>query len=66
MKYFIVLLFLPLITFAHPGRTDLSGGHYCRTNCLEKWGLEYNEYHLHNYVKETVKKAKIKSKTKSR
>lgn len=33
---------------AHPGRTDGSGGHTCRTNCTEKWGLNYGEYHYHN------------------
>lgn len=33
--------------FAHPGRTDSSGGHTCRTNC-SKWGLADNEYHYHN------------------
>lgn len=32
---------------AHPGRTDASGCHVCRTNC-EKWGLSYGEYHCHN------------------
>lgn len=32
---------------AHPGRTDSSGGHTCRTNC-EKYALEYGEYHYHN------------------
>jgi hypothetical protein len=31
---------------AHPGRTDGSGGHTCRTDC-ESWGLEYGEYHYH-------------------
>jgi hypothetical protein len=31
---------------AHPGRTDGSGGHTCRTNC-ESWGLGYGEYHYH-------------------
>jgi hypothetical protein len=34
------------IAEAHPGRTDGSGGHTCRTNC-ESWGLEYGEYHYH-------------------
>ncbi|WP_371811545.1 YHYH domain-containing protein [Sporosarcina sp. Te-1] len=34
-------------TSAHPGRTDSSGGHTCRTNCA-KWGLETGEYHYHN------------------
>ncbi len=33
-------------TAAHPGRTDSSGGHNCRTNC-ESWGYEYG-YHDHN------------------
>jgi hypothetical protein len=44
----IVLLFsLSVgITDAHPGRTDTSGGHTCRTNC-EKWGYGYGEYHYH-------------------
>lgn len=40
------LLILPLETLAHPGNTDGSGGHTCRTNC-EKWGLGYGEYHYH-------------------
>ncbi|MDB7986178.1 YHYH domain-containing protein [Faecalicoccus pleomorphus] len=31
---------------AHPGRTDSSGCHTCRTNC-EKWGLSYGQYHCH-------------------
>jgi endonuclease YncB( thermonuclease family) len=34
------------ITEAHPGRTDASGGHTCRTNC-EKWGYSTGEYHTH-------------------
>src|SRR5688572_2088997 len=48
-----ILLFLFLLFFsatsiveAHPGRTDGSGGHTCRTNC-ESWGLGYGEYHSH-------------------
>lgn len=35
------------ITFAHPGNTDSSGGHTCRTNC-GNWGLNYGEYHYHD------------------
>lgn len=35
------------VSFAHPGRTDEDGGHYCHTNC-EEWGLEYEEYHYHD------------------
>lgn len=32
---------------AHPGRTDSSGCHTCRTNCAS-WGLSSGEYHCHN------------------
>jgi len=32
--------------FAHPGNTDSSGCHTCRTNC-PSWGLSYGEYHCH-------------------
>jgi len=34
------------LAFAHPGRTDSSGCHTCRTNC-PSWGLSYGEYHCH-------------------
>lgn len=34
---------------AHPGRTDANGGHTCRTNCTENWGLQYGEYHYHGF-----------------
>ncbi|MEK4196112.1 MBL fold metallo-hydrolase [Paenibacillus sp. FSL L8-0323] len=43
----LVLLLMPVLAEAHPGRTDANGGHYCRTNCA-KWGLENGEYHYHN------------------
>lgn len=43
----ILLILLPVIAEAHPGRTDSNGGHYCRTNCA-KWGLKDGEYHFHN------------------
>ncbi len=46
----VVLSFLFLINFeasAHPGRTDSSGCHTCRTNCAS-WGLYTGEYHCHN------------------
>ena len=56
MKYKLLILFLlsslvtiplaPEPVYAHPGRTDSSGGHTCRTNC-ESWGLGYGEYHSH-------------------
>jgi hypothetical protein len=56
VKYNLLLIFLlsSLITFplvpapvyAHPGRTDSSGDHTCRTNCAN-WGLGDGEYHSH-------------------
>lgn len=42
----LVILIFPLAVFAHPGRTDSSGCHYCRTNC-SKWGLYNGQYHCH-------------------
>jgi hypothetical protein len=42
-----LLLFWPLASLAHPGRTDAYGCHTCRTNC-PSWGLDYDEYHCHN------------------
>jgi len=51
-KILIVILFGVTVagynSFAHPGRTDSSGGHTCRTNCTERWGLNYGEYHYHS------------------
>lgn len=52
-KYGILILvvFISLFgikdVYAHPGRTDSKGCHYCRTNCA-KWGLRNGEYHCHN------------------
>lgn len=42
----ILVLSLTSPAAAHPGRTDASGGHTCRTNC-SRWGLSYGEYHFH-------------------
>lgn len=43
----LCLVFLwPLTSQAHPGRTDSSGCHTCRTNCAS-WGLSSGEYHCH-------------------
>ena len=49
IKIFITIstLMLPTIVFAHPGRTDSSGCHTCKTNC-SSWGLEGYEYHCHS------------------
>jgi hypothetical protein len=38
--------FAPVTVYAHPGRTDSSGGHTCRTNCAS-WGYGQGEYHSH-------------------
>lgn len=42
----IITLTIPSVSFAHPGRTDSSGCHTCRTNC-SSWGLSTGEYHCH-------------------
>lgn len=44
---FIFLIFPQLPVLSHPGNTDSSGCHTCRTNC-PSWGLSYGEYHCHN------------------
>lgn len=46
-RFLMVLLFFPIVVFAHPGGTDSSGCHTCRTNC-SGWGLSYGQYHCHN------------------
>lgn len=33
-------------TYVHPGRTDRSGCHTCRTNC-SRWGLRSGQRHCH-------------------
>lgn len=73
LKYSFLVTVLSLLEFsfvyAHPGRTDSSGGHTCRTNC-GSWGLEYGEYHYHNSgytppatTTPTVKTPKVEYKT---
>lgn len=57
----IILAFIiPSIGFAHPGRTDSSGCHTCRTNC-SNWGLSTGEYHCHNAKALPQPKEPIKS-----
>lgn len=51
------------LAYAHPGRTDKYGCHTCRTNCTEKWNLEYGEYHCHA---EKVKTIKTEAKKETR
>lgn len=36
---------------AHPGGTDGSGCHTCRTNCTARWGISYGFYHRHSPVR---------------
>lgn len=43
----LIGILAPVVSFAHPGRTDSSGCHTCRTNCAS-WGLSTGEYHCHN------------------
>jgi hypothetical protein len=57
---FALLVFFPTISFAHPGRTDSSGCHTCRTNCA-KWGLSIGEYHCHRAKALPQPKEPIKS-----
>ena len=49
------------IVLAHPGRTDASGCHTCRTNC-SSWGLSSGEYHCHRAKALPQPKPPIKSK----
>lgn len=48
MLFIVVSLLLQGVdnTYAHPGNTDSSGCHTCRTNC-PSWGLDTGEYHCH-------------------
>ncbi|MFE8701042.1 YHYH domain-containing protein [Cytobacillus sp. FJAT-54145] len=43
----VVSMLFSTPAYAHPGNTDSSGGHTCRTNCHE-WGLNYGDYHYHD------------------
>ena len=57
----LLLLVMPFLAFAHPGRTDAYGCHTCRTNC-PSWGLSYGEYHCHNAKALPQPEEPIKSK----
>jgi len=52
---------VPAVVLAHPGRTDASGCHTCRTNC-SSWGLSSGEYHCHRAKALPQPKPPIKSK----
>lgn len=45
--FIALLLGIPLVAAAHPGKTDYRGGHRCMKGC-EAWELWYREYHLHD------------------
>ena len=55
-----ILLLLPAIVFAHPGRTASDGCHYCRTNC-DKWGVPWGERHCHSRESEPAPISEIKT-----
>jgi len=38
---------------AHPGNTDKSGGHKCKTNCAQ-YGLQDGQYHFHDATGKAV------------
>ena len=57
----LLLLVMPMLVSAHPGRTDSSGCHTCRTNC-PSWGLGYGEYHCHRAKALPQPEPPIKSK----
>jgi hypothetical protein len=56
----LLSLLFPSVSLAHPGRTDSSGCHTCRTNCA-KWGLSTGEYHCHRAKALPQPKESIKS-----
>ena len=56
----VFALFFPFLLYAHPGNTDSSGCHTCRTNC-PNWGLSYGEYHCHSAKSSYQPEAPIRS-----
>lgn len=60
LSAFILLFSSPGELNAHPGNTDSSGCHTCRTNCPD-WGLSYGEYHCHNAKNSYQPEAPIRS-----
>ena len=56
----LLLLMVPLLLHAHPGKTDRNGGHQCIKDCAE-WDLYYREYHLHDKEGRPVKVARKKA-----
>lgn len=56
----LLILAFPGVALAHPGNTDGSGCHTCRTNC-PSWGLSYGEYHCHRAKSSPQPEEPIKS-----
>lgn len=67
-KYAIVLILvsflfsmIPFEVFAHPGRTNSKGCHFCRTNC-RKWRVKQGKQHCHS--KKNISKITSKQTSK--
>ena len=58
----LVLVLVPNIVLAHPGRTDSSGCHTCRTNC-SRWGLRNGQYHCHGGTSTSKSSSSSKNST---
>lgn len=43
----VIIALSPVLAFAHPGKTDVRGGHKCWKGCRQ-WELYHGEYHLHD------------------
>ncbi len=61
---FLVFSF-PAFVHAHPGKTDLYGGHRCLRGC-EDWGLFTGEYHLHDKDGRPIRLARSKGRKSHR
>jgi hypothetical protein len=61
----VILLLLPALLSAHPGRTASDGCHYCRTNC-DKWGVPWGKRHCHNRELEPLPISKIKTESNNK
>lgn len=43
----LLIALSPVLAYAHPGKTDVRGGHKCWKGCRQ-WELYHGEYHLHD------------------
>jgi len=51
VAFLLAIFLIPVIIYAHPGRTDANDCHTCQTNCTEKYGIPYGFYHRHNPIR---------------